>query len=340
MDGDIIKIDYTAFDFGSNMESDGTQVNQYMVSKDANTTQLEQADKMLDFSKPKYPVLGEPSSSQSKYKELDNYASQNDDNLKTEMCLFNNRGILDINYSSPANLEAPTTATQNQFRERDHDAAVNLEHLDSVHKHKRPAKKAKKPEPNFNAQLTFREDLVGGPVQRREALYLSGASNNAKGYHSTQTAFGKQEPQGLRCKRKSHSRSTSKSKSKVNTLQNFELIKRLIGGKQSAKAKSKALKYDKSVAEKLRDHLLAKTNSAEVNQFERSYRTPDLSKQGAAGLHIQSGAGDKRRNLSRPGPNHQQLPIRTSGKKPKKRLKCTLKSVEEITSRLRTRSTM
>lgn len=343
MEGDIIKIDNTAFDFGSNMESEEPRYHPNVNSNNGPMVPLQQITRMLDFSKPKSPKLGEPSSSQSKYNELNTYASQKNNNPQSELSLFNGRGILDINYSSPIYRENAVNPTTISVKVKEKDAAKPPSLHEKENKVKNPAKVPKRQDQNFHSQLTFREDLVNGSAHTKEPFYLSGTSNTAKGYCSTQTAFSKIEASFKPTRKKNQSRSTSKSKSKTkntNNLKHLEIIKKLIGGVQNPHARKKCCRHESSVADKLREHLLGKTGNFENNVIEKSYRTPDLSKQGTIGLSFQPTFGEKRRKTSRHTTAHQPIPIRNSGKKPKKHLKCTLNSVEEVTSRLRTRSTM
>jgi hypothetical protein len=343
MEGDIIKIDNTAFDFGSNMESDAPKIFHNLNSYNKQAVPIQQITKMLDFSKPKNHNLGEPSSSQSKYNELNNYTSQKDTTGLPEMSLFNGRGILDLNYSSPPNIDLRHNLPNNPFKPKDELLLKQTGPIDKREKQRFPPKASKKQEQNFHSQLTFREDLVNGNPLQKDGLYLSGASNTVKGYYSTQTAFSKLEPTLKPIRKRNRSRSTSKSKSKQknsNNLKHLEIIKKLIGGIQNTHTRRMCSTNERSVAEKLREHLLAKTGHFDSNHIEKSYRTPDISKQGTIGLSFQPTIGEKRRKNSRHKTNHQPIPIRNSGKKPKKHLKCTLNSVEEVTSRLRTRSTM
>jgi hypothetical protein len=344
MQGDIINIDQTAFDFGSNMESEGPGFVRKLSHQNTKKLPMSQITRMLDFSRQNNPAIGEPSSSQSKYNELNNYASQKDANFNPEISLFNGRGILDINYSSPANVDHQTLNSGQMFNDTGEDSKLQVLHIEKHDKFKKPQKRAKKSVQNFHSQLTFRDESANDAHPSKDGFYVSGTSNTAKGYYSTQTGFSKLDAPLKPKNVKTQSRSTSKSKSKnrnFNKLKHFEVIRRLIGGIPTGQVRTKGTRYDKSIAEKLREHLLAKTSSLENQHFDKSYRTPEISKQGTFAFSNHPHIVEKRRNTSRPHPSHQPIPIRNSGKKPKKRhLKCTLNSVEEITSRLRTRSTM
>lgn len=340
MQCDIINIDHAVFTGGSNLETDGHRMLPSYFHNKAHLSSLNEKERNNRSPNRDRPTDKEPSSSQSKYNELNAHESDRDPVFGKKMSLFEGRGILDLNQSSPAN---PPSI--------DHSKVFHLIKKNKVSfrpskgsKPKKSSKKGYNSGNNCPSQLTFQEDIGILPAYQRDSNFVSNLSSTGKNYFSCQGTTKLLDLANKQASRKSQSRTPSKGKSVKRTHaknSHIEVIRKLISGTQLSNTRGKGTTTDKSIAEKLRDHLLAKTKDSTSHPLaEKSFKSPENSNLGGHQKQARCSVIENHRSNSKRRPSQGPGHIRKVGKKPKARIRCMVNSVEEITSRLRTRSTM
>lgn len=340
MQCDIINIDHAVFTGGSNLETEGNRMLPSYFHNKAHHNSLNDNYQIDSSAKKQPPSIKEPSSSQSKYNELNAHESDRDPLYGNQMSLFEGRGILDIHHPSPANHPTYEQCRDFRFIKKEDGKAKQAKGS----KHKKPSKRGYNSGNNCLSNLTFQEDGGIGPAFQRESNFASNLSSSGKNYFSCQGTAKLADLAAKHGGRRSQSRTPSKAKSIKRShvkSNHIDAIRKLIGSTQMSNFRGKGTKTDKSIAEKLRDHLLAKTKDSSNHPLaEKSFKSPDVSHTAGHPKNHRGSAADNHRSSSKRKSTQATGQMRKSGKKPKSRIKCMVNSVEEITSRLRTRSTM
>ena len=352
MEGDLFKIEGTDSRPALDLSALDRKKRVIRTSSDGSDSGARQKiDKRLQFLKKVDTEVLEASSNESKYDELNQYNSV----LTAQLGVGggNNRG------AANAEIKKETGSHRNTFRIDKGGEGMNMVGEERNRGNSKKAKNQgeKKRKSKYGReqihQLTFREEAKGSQRIKKEEGGGKGEASQSNNYFSAQSGHSKNSvPFG----KKSKSRSDSKKKKSANAkfVGRFDFIRKQGSGKRGTVEESKTFKVDRVIGERLKSHLrmgLPFHMDIWTKGICGSIKTPDISR--LATMVITKGCEKSRERKNSPANrlNSASSPFNRSQhyKKSKRtihdhrgrsKLKCLVKSVEEVNGKTRTRSTM